>query len=1012
MSAAQFERGVPSQASSSAASSDAPPASSTSSDLSSAASAIKLTDDAASACSDRDRTASFGLPSQVIAIPDASIPPVTLQTDTTPSPSPKVPVTPTIATRSRSASVGLLSSAAPAEPQSSVTPSAVSSSPSVSAQIKTRLRAGTWKGTSNRPHSYTSTYERERPSTARSSVYGAFPDPDGQHMSASFPSYAMASQPHLAIPPSPEAPVPVSRRRLFGRSNSVRNLGKGVIPEHAKEPGGGILRRIGSRTFFGSKDAMRSTDTLGSSSDASQSVKASESGKLGSLGGWSRKLGRGGQRGESDSAHSPGPTEFGASPSPNHLADPSTASRASVDSNRSIRSLGSIHRSGKAQVGENATDQQGAAALPKRLSGWILNMVGNESASHLPTSSEAPTLSPVKEREGRTSSASFDQSSSEPKRQTSGDLPSSGRDASPDVSSSQPGVGIAGAARSKAGSLISSLSGRSNGKQGLQSAHAGVGSSGAASNSSSSTGSSVWPTGGLGFDRALKFFLDSDSDDKSQEGMWLLGVWHGPPTSTETESLKAELAGEQSVSYSEKGRDTRLRSEGTATDEMGTEVVINPVRRSGSVRFGEETPRTPTSLASSLPPSSPGADCEDGYVLARNPPTPRTSPVKARQEKLQSFPGSANKSLASSSTAASERSSSPTPASSAGGTSSRQPVPDWQMAFQFDFSSRIWCTYRSQFAPIARDGTISDEAAAAAANLAAQQEAASSAECQSASDKASQAQAAIGRQWIGRKGQESSTQPSLANSLGVGSPNSNPGLSLGDKMGITHLWGRATAVAQAAGFSRAGLTTDAGWGCMLRTGQSLLANALLDVHLGRDWCRRSPPAPQAVMLAPHAMVDEASPAGSGGSLGVEEWRQARMQYAKYVQLLSWFLDDPSPACPFGVHRMAREGKRLGKEVGEWFGPSTAAGAIKQLVKEFPDAGIGVSVASDGVVYLDEVRAAAINRSPTGTAPSRRRASVFWQRPVLILIGIRLGLEGVNPMYYDSVKVSLTSCASA
>ena len=54
-------------------------------------------------------------------------------------------------------------------------------------------------------------------------------------------------------------------------------------------------------------------------------------------------------------------------------------------------------------------------------------------------------------------------------------------------------------------------------------------------------------------------------------------------------------------------------------------------------------------------------------------------------------------------------------------------------------------------------------------------------------------------------------------------------------------------------------------------------------------------------------------------------------YATYIQLITWFLDSPSPLCPFSVHRMALAGKDLGKEVGQWFGPSTAAGAIKYVL---------------------------------------------------------------------------------
>jgi cysteine protease ATG4 len=119
--------------------------------------------------------------------------------------------------------------------------------------------------------------------------------------------------------------------------------------------------------------------------------------------------------------------------------------------------------------------------------------------------------------------------------------------------------------------------------------------------------------------------------------------------------------------------------------------------------------------------------------------------------------------------------------------------------------------------------------------------------------------------------------------------------------------------------------------------------------------------------------------------------------------------------------MALAGKELGKEVGSWFGPSTAAGAIKRLVGEFEDAGLEVVVAVDSVVYESDVYAASCTpRGPHTAAANGFKASGIgaskhhgkkiqyarkWgDRAVLVLVGIRLGIDGVNPIYYDSVKV--------
>jgi hypothetical protein len=85
------------------------------------------------------------------------------------------------------------------------------------------------------------------------------------------------------------------------------------------------------------------------------------------------------------------------------------------------------------------------------------------------------------------------------------------------------------------------------------------------------------------------------------------------------------------------------------------------------------------------------------------------------------------------------------------------------------------------------------------------------------------------------------------------------------------------------------------------------------------------------------------------------------------------------------------------------------------VQMFPTCGLGVSVASDSVVYESDVFAASHSPTPDASSASIRsprrhqhKKHGWGDRPVLILIGLRLGLDGVNPIYYETIKVSTTS----
>ncbi|KAF3047440.1 Cysteine protease atg4 [Didymella heteroderae] len=155
-----------------------------------------------------------------------------------------------------------------------------------------------------------------------------------------------------------------------------------------------------------------------------------------------------------------------------------------------------------------------------------------------------------------------------------------------------------------------------------------------------------------------------------------------------------------------------------------------------------------------------------------------------------------------------------------------------------------------------------------------------------------------------------------------------------------------------------GFTSDTGFGCMIRSGQCILANALQVLKLGRDW----------------------------------RW-QDQATDPTHCAILSLFADDAR--APFSIHRFVEHGAAVcGKYPGEWFGPSAAARCIQDLANKHKEAGLRVYVSGDGAdVYEDKLKQIAVDDDGN------------WQ-PTLILVGTRLGIDKITPVYWEALKAAL------
>uniref|UniRef100_F6SFI7 Cysteine protease n=1 Tax=Ciona intestinalis TaxID=7719 RepID=F6SFI7_CIOIN len=213
------------------------------------------------------------------------------------------------------------------------------------------------------------------------------------------------------------------------------------------------------------------------------------------------------------------------------------------------------------------------------------------------------------------------------------------------------------------------------------------------------------------------------------------------------------------------------------------------------------------------------------------------------------------------------------------------------------------------------------------------------------------------------------------------------------------------------------LTSDTGWGCMLRTAQMMIAQSFIVHLLGRNW----------------------------------RWTPSRLSMEQsdiHRNIITWFLDEQNIRCPFSLHQLTEiecialhlgilvcyliavllhsknaplhlflikslqtTGLSYRCKPGNWYGPNTAAYIMQDALEcakgktELLN-NIMVYIAQDSTVYIDDVIEMCEWKN-TASDADLKTSTTSSNRSVIVLIPVRLGEATLNPIYIPCIQSMLT-----